>query len=285
MTLVLVENERTAGGHYDSWQDHTGEFYHFPNVYRTLMQPGERFVYYRGVRQKGGGRRPAPEYFGCGVIDEVWLDITVPPDAPKRTWKWFCSISDFVPFSAPVPWARSGQPLEAIHRNLFGNGVRRISEELYQEILRMAGVEFTPAVESLQSINGNHSHGGNLVKHLRALENAGALRYSSITIQRPDRDLPLVRALKTLYEDRCQICGETLLLPGGRRYSEAHHVRPLGKPHFGPDSSRNLIIVCPNHHVLLDYGGIVLNASEILLHPAHQLGREYVQYHNEVVLR
>lgn len=32
--LVLVQNERTAGGHFDHWEDVTGERYHFPNQYR-----------------------------------------------------------------------------------------------------------------------------------------------------------------------------------------------------------------------------------------------------------
>lgn len=285
MPLVLVENERTAGGHYDSWQDHTGEFYHFPNVYRTLIRPGERFIYYRGVRKQGGGRRPTPEYFGCGLIDEVWLDITVPPEAPKRTWKWFCSISNFVPFRTPVPWAKFGSPLEVIPRNLFGNGVRKISEDLFEEIMKMAGAEFARAAASQANVNEHGFQGADIIRQLRLLDKTSDPTFSAATIQRPDRDVPLVRALKSLYEDRCQICGEVLVLPGGRRYSEAHHIRPLGRPHCGPDSSKNLMIVCPNHHVLLDYGAIALDASAILLHPAHQLGREFLQYHNEVLIR
>ena len=49
--IVLVENEVTAGGRYDHWQDVTDERYQFPNVYRNKVQLGRRFIYYRGVRR------------------------------------------------------------------------------------------------------------------------------------------------------------------------------------------------------------------------------------------
>lgn len=49
--LVLVENEVTTGGHYDHWQDVTGERYQFPNQYRGKVTPGRPFIYYRGVRR------------------------------------------------------------------------------------------------------------------------------------------------------------------------------------------------------------------------------------------
>jgi len=62
--LVLVQNERTAGGHFDHWEDVTGERYHFPNQYRNRVVPGRPFVYYRGVRRSG--ERGTPEYFGTG---------------------------------------------------------------------------------------------------------------------------------------------------------------------------------------------------------------------------
>jgi predicted restriction endonuclease len=68
----------------------------------------------------------------------------------------------------------------------------------------------------------------------------------------------LARQLKLLYENRCQICGESITLPNGTRYSEAHHVRPLGRPHHGPDVAGNILVLCPNHHVMLDYGVIAL---------------------------
>jgi hypothetical protein len=40
MPVVLTQNERTVGGHYDYWKDVTGERYHFPNVYKNKVVAG-----------------------------------------------------------------------------------------------------------------------------------------------------------------------------------------------------------------------------------------------------
>src|SRR5438046_3155090 len=91
--IVLVENEVTAGGHYDHWQDVTGERYQFPNQYRNKVLPGRRFVYYRGARRITG-RRAIPEYFGYGVIGEVEVDLSAQASG-ARTRKWTCVIEDY----------------------------------------------------------------------------------------------------------------------------------------------------------------------------------------------
>src|SRR5829696_2457756 len=121
MPVVLTQNERTVGGHYDHWKDVTGERYYFPNVYKNKIVPGTPFVYYRGTRLGGGGRRPNPEYFGCGRIGEVWRDPEVPPGSPKRAWNWYCSIEDYVPFPTPLAWKRDGRLFEDIPPNAFRN--------------------------------------------------------------------------------------------------------------------------------------------------------------------
>ncbi|MFQ5534200.1 MAG: HNH endonuclease [Sphingomonadales bacterium] len=37
-------------------------------------------------------------------------------------------------------------------------------------------------------------------------------------------------------------------------YSEAAHIKPLGKPHDGPDKASNMLVFCPNHHLQFDRG-------------------------------
>lgn len=66
------------------------------------------------------------------------------------------------------------------------------------------------------------------------------------------RDTEQARRLKVLYDYRCQVCGEQLETPVGP-YAEAAHIRPLGRPHDGPDVPGNLLCLCPNHHVLFDH--------------------------------
>ena len=92
------------------------------------------------------------------------------------------------------------------------------------------------------------------------------------------RDTKTARTLKALYKDTCQLCGTQIRISGGRTYSEAHHIRPLGAPHNGPDIAANIVVLCPNCHVLCDYGAIQLDITKMkVLHP---IGQEYIAYHN-----
>jgi len=108
------------------------------------------------------------------------------------------------------------------------------------------------------------------------------------------RDTFLARQLKQLYNFSCQICGKTIE-KGDTKYSEAHHIQPLGSPHRGPDTAENILIVCPNHHVEFDYGIIAINPSTMMvihinpndkfhnialrLRREHSLSSVYLQYH------
>ena len=89
------------------------------------------------------------------------------------------------------------------------------------------------------------------------------------------RDTSLARAIKESNQYRCQICGQTLKLSDGSPYAEAHHIIPLGKPHNGPDVRGNIICVCPNDHVLLDYGAIKLDEGCL-----GGVGKDFIAYHN-----
>jgi 5-methylcytosine-specific restriction enzyme A len=94
------------------------------------------------------------------------------------------------------------------------------------------------------------------------------------------RDTRVSNCVKRLYAYLCQICGDTIQFSHGQRYAEAHHLRPLGRGHNGPDVIENVICVCPKHHVLLDYGEITLEKNELWLVPEHILNEAYIAYHN-----
>ncbi len=99
------------------------------------------------------------------------------------------------------------------------------------------------------------------------------------------RDTALARDLKRLNRNRCQICGTTLTLNNGESYSEAHHIRPLGSPHNGADTADNIIILCPNCHVLCDYGAFVLQLNKLNIIPEHPIGNQNISYHNAIISR
>jgi len=118
------------------------------------------------------------------------------------------------------------------------------------------------------------------------------------------RDRIVGAKLKALYDHRCMAC-ETKLLMGlspDRFYAEAAHIRPLGKPHSGPDTPANMIVLCPNHHLQFDRGvisirmrtGIPVFVSRIVgdpihnkpvsLHPMHSLSPAHVSWHRDYFL-
>jgi len=99
-------------------------------------------------------------------------------------------------------------------------------------------------------------------------------------VSRIIRDPEIVRKLKVLHKNECQICGFALDLLGGKTYSEGHHIRPLGIKHNGPDIPENILILCPNHHALCDFGAIELDLSVLKPVPGHNVSQEYINYHN-----
>lgn len=95
------------------------------------------------------------------------------------------------------------------------------------------------------------------------------------------RDSELTAKLKNIYNNECQICGYHIDLPNGQRYAEAHHIFPLSEG--GPDISENIICVCPNCHVELDYCVIKIFLEELLMVRGHIISCQYVDYHNDRV--
>jgi putative restriction endonuclease len=75
--------------------------------------------------------------------------------------------------------------------------------------------------------------------------------------QRIIRNTAVTQRVKGLHEHRCQVCGIVVQTATGP-YAEGAHIRPLGRPHDGPDVASNVLCLCPTDHVRLDYGGIVI---------------------------
>jgi predicted HNH restriction endonuclease len=105
------------------------------------------------------------------------------------------------------------------------------------------------------------------------------------------RDTVLAIDLKRKYKNTCQVCHHSLPLTNST-YAEAHHIKPLGRPHCGPDIEGNIIVVCPNHHVMFDRAALFIDPStmkvhhrrqqigpfDLLLYDWHQLDRGMIEY-------
>lgn len=129
MPLVLTQNEESESGH--EYDDVLGVCYEYPKRYQRLIRPGERFVYYRGRRKRGGGTQ-LQVYLGVGTIGAV---------AKSRRDRLKCSIEDFEEFKSPVPFKIDGRYLEAgaqaygrragLH---YRQGVRQIDQATWDHI-------------------------------------------------------------------------------------------------------------------------------------------------------
>lgn len=101
-----------------------------------------------------------------------------------------------------------------------------------------------------------------------------------IAVNRIVRDTAMTRKVKALHNSTCQVCGNAVILPDGSNYAEAHHIIPIGSPHNGPDRPNNIVVVCPNHHAMLDFGCVRLDVSELSVAKGHTLAAESIEYHN-----
>ncbi|MGW7354226.1 YDG/SRA domain-containing protein [Streptomyces sp. NPDC054784] len=111
------------------------------------------------------------------------------------------------------------------------------------------------------------------------------------TVQRIVRSSAVKQRVKAWHQNRCQICGLRIEVPGGS-YSEGAHVRALGAPHNGPDTTGNVLCLCPNCHVMLDSGAIVIeddllvvrngqSAGALRTHPQHTIDLGCIRHHRE----
>jgi putative restriction endonuclease len=110
-------------------------------------------------------------------------------------------------------------------------------------------------------------------------------------VQRIVRSTEVAASVKQLYGSRCQVCQTSIQTLAGA-YAECAHIKPLGMPHDGPDHQSNVLCLCPNHHVMFDLGGFVIQDDLTLINPRtgevmgelhvlprHGLDIESVRYH------
>ena len=120
-------------------------------------------------------------------------------------------------------------------------------------------------------------------------EPPGGPRRAVATVSRVIRDTAVTRDVKRLHRFRCQMCGTRVETPTGP-YAEAAHIRPLGRPHDGPDTLANVLCLCPTHHAAFDLYGVGVAADGALIGlpgrlravPAHVLDPDCVQYRRDL---
>ena len=101
------------------------------------------------------------------------------------------------------------------------------------------------------------------------------------------RDTLAAEAVKTAHQHVCQTCSTRIERPGGA-YAQGAYIRPLGRPHNGPDTADNILCLCPNCHVLFDGWAFAIEDDGTLVGALngclteienHIVNRQHLGYH------
>ncbi|MCD9903857.1 HNH endonuclease [Streptomyces sp. MT29] len=156
---------------------------------------------------------------------------------------------------------------------------------------RLEAYEGTPTPDTVQQalpIAGSTSAGGSKMQPPAGNDTPERVTTS---VQRIVRSSAVKRQVKEWHDHACQVCGLTVELPGGK-YSEGAHIQALGSPHNGPDTTDNVLCLCPTCHVLFDGGAIVLTDDLVIVRdgkageklrtsPKHGINPSCVALHRE----
>lgn len=117
---------------------------------------------------------------------------------------------------------------------------------------------------------------------------------SEVTVNRLNRNIKLSEKVKDIYGHKCQVCGTFLHSPSGPIAIGAH-IKPLGKPHNGPDILSNMLCLCPNHHDQFDKLSFSVEphtlslvgldgfaGQKLTVNPGHKINSEMLGYHKSL---
>lgn len=133
MYAIITEND------VSQWNDETGVKYHFPNTYKRILQPGTKILYY-----KGG----VTHYFGYAIIGDVYQD-------EENTKNYYAEIVNYIPFYNPIKFKNiDNEYYEEVKKiNHWRDGVRIISEDRFNLILEMSGLNIDNNIQKEPTIN------------------------------------------------------------------------------------------------------------------------------------
>jgi hypothetical protein len=247
----------------------------------SLMNPGDLILFYAHKEFIFAGRCLYKQ-LSERLSDALW------PRSPRNKFKpWSCVffVHDIRPIKIPLDIINelSGYKLAALQ------GFQSLNEKGIQEIKYQYG-----SLDNFVSVfqKGTSSEQVALINHItktdkidgKKLEDIDAITrgrdIDEVISEWKDRNLDkkpeevetrvarlkrcytLIKALKDKYNNQCQICGFTFKTSNGQYYSEAAHIIPLSSRISGIDTPENILILCPNHHKMLDYGAIMRISDE-----------------------
>lgn len=131
---------------------------------------------------------------------------------------------------------------------------------------------------------------GNNITGIVLVSNDGPSNKKTEVVTRFIRDTKKVLQLKSIYHNKCQICGRVIHISNNSLYSEVHHLHPLRDD--GDDDFDNMLVLCPIHHVEFDYKVIGIDRDQktvidnsgkkigaVTMNPKHKLNGKNIEFH------
>jgi hypothetical protein len=196
-----------------------------------------------------------------------------------RTWQYMYLMDEIREVDVPRPLA-----LKALdyNENFYPRGFIRVNRDLdgrygsveqFLEQLAGAGHEFRRVVDAAKTGDeagtaaaidqvGSEMSEQAIIESVGSYTSSEAPEVQDAIVKRIKRNRKLVSELKALYEGHCQVCGFTFLKGDGTPYSEAAHITPISLLEADLDVKDNLVVLCPNHHKMLDYGALAIDSGQ-----------------------
>lgn len=203
---------------------------------------------------------------------------------------WRYRLERLTPDEA-APWTPDGQPPASGPVGDYTGPTEDISLEIPDGDIVRTG-EFTrPAIAGVSAPTAPKPP---TTKPKSLTKPQGTTKPSRATgvVQRIVRNNAVSQWVKEVNGHICQVCETLLDLPAGS-YSEGAHIRPVGSPHYGPDTTDNMLCLCPNHHVLFDKGAIYVDddltvrdhhgkpLGPLFGTPTHHINADHIAYHRQ----
>jgi hypothetical protein len=118
---------------------------------------------------------------------------------------------------------------------------------------------------------------------------SGKTSRKDVIVSRVIRSSAIGDRVKTIHQNRCQVCGTAVETKTGT-YAECCHIKPLGLPHDGPDVLGNVLCLCPNCHAAFDGFGFTISddfaisttGERLRSSGAHTINKEFLAYHRSL---
>jgi hypothetical protein len=172
-----------------------------------------------------------------------------------KTWKYILFCSETIP---TIPFSLEDLPLSSDYRGRTNpRAISQKDEVLIQPYIwgKMTGYEL------------RDTFGPGLVKEAVVNYDVIVEREKPRKTIIPEheeyfRDPLLAESLKSVYDHRCQVCGMNFKIRYDEPFAETHHIQPLSEK--GLDISKNIIVICPNHHRIIHRTDAKFDRSKFL---------------------